>query len=207
MAHSEQHGPQSKRHFFDFHAEGWDRDNSTASERLKIDSLVRDMGLRKGWRVLEVGCGSGQVSAALLGVLGPAGQVTAFDISGAMLAQARAKQLERAFYFQADAAVLPLAGSLFEATVLFRVFPHLDGKSACLAELRRVLRPGGWLILAHPAGREQLNACHAAMSDEVALDMLPEEPVLRDTLHVAGFKVMSVEDHPERYLVLARRNG
>ncbi|MCE5271919.1 methyltransferase domain-containing protein, partial [bacterium] len=174
MAHSETRGPQSKRRFFDCHAEGWDRENSAESERCKIESLVREMGLRRGWRVLEVGCGSGQVSAALLGVLGPAGQVTAFDISGAMLVQARTKQLERAFYFQAEAAVLPLAGARFEAAVLFRVFPHLDDKSACLAELRRVLRPGGWLILAHPAGREQLNVCHAAMSGEVALDMLPE---------------------------------
>lgn len=194
-----------KQRFFDRHAESWDREHSAGEERRKVEALVHDMRLAPGWSVLEPGCGSGQVSAALLGELGPEGQVTAFDISDGMLRQASAKALRRAVFLRSDASRLPFAAAVFDAVVLFRVFPHLNDKPGCLAEFRRALRPSGLLALAHTAGRERLNRYHASLDGEVSLDMIPEEPELRAVLDNAGFSVLSVEDTEERYLVLARR--
>jgi ubiquinone/menaquinone biosynthesis C-methylase UbiE len=204
MDQSGRAGLGEKQRFFDRHAESWDREHSAGEEQRKVEALVHDMGLIRGWNLLEPGCGSGQVSAALSRELGPDGRVTAFDISAGMLRQARAKALQRSVFLRAEASRLPFAPAGFDAVVLFRVFPHLNDKPACLAEFHRVLRPSGLLALAHPAGRERLNSYHAALSGEVSLDMIPDEPELRTVLNDAGFRVLSVEDIEDRFLVLAR---
>ncbi len=196
-----------KQRFFDHHAESWDREHSAGEERRKVEALVRDMRLIPGWSVLEPGCGSGHVSMALSGTLGTEGRVTAFDISDGMLRQARAKALRQTVFLRADASRLPFAPAGFDAVVLFRVFPHLNDKPACLAEFHRALRPSGLLALAHTAGRERLNRYHASLGGEVSLDMIPEEPELRTILDDAGFSVLSVEDTEDRYLVLTRRKS
>jgi ubiquinone/menaquinone biosynthesis C-methylase UbiE len=103
-----------------------------------------------GRRVLDVGCGSGPVSAAL----GDRGAiVTGFDSSAKMLELARHRLGPDADLHVADLSKpLPFRDGAFDDVVASLVLHYLQDWAAPLVELRRVLRPGGRLIMSvnHP---------------------------------------------------------
>ena len=90
---------------------------------------------------LDIGCGTGLSSAALSEI---AENVTAVDISEGMLSFA--PKADRVSYAVTNAEVLPFAGGQFEIITMSQVFHWLDRK-VFLAEARRVLKPGGFLIV------------------------------------------------------------
>jgi ubiquinone/menaquinone biosynthesis C-methylase UbiE len=104
-----------------------------------------------GRRILDVGCGSGPLAAALR----DRGAVVAgFDASAAMVDLARRRLGEDANLRVADlAAPLPYADASFDDVVASLVLHYLEDWSGPLAELRRVLAPGGRLLVVvnHPA--------------------------------------------------------
>src|SRR5690348_15876178 len=103
----------------------------------------------QGTRVLDVGCGTGILTLAL----DEAGfQVDAFDNSPDMLAVARRKAEElgvahRITFHQGDAAALPFGDATFHGVTSQRMLHHLDDPRSVLAELGRVLEPGGFLYV------------------------------------------------------------
>jgi ubiquinone/menaquinone biosynthesis C-methylase UbiE len=208
MDRSTESRQSDKQRFFDCHAASWDGESTALAEEKRLRVLVREMGLTPGGLVIEPGCGTGMVSALLIEELGAAGLVAGFDISGSMLALASRKGLgPRAVFCRTDAACLPFGSRSADAVVCFRVFPHLDDRTAALAEFSRVLRERGLLVIAHPAGRQKLNEYHSRAGGEVALDLLPEEPEMRSCLAASGFEVVLFEDRDERYLVRALKRG
>ncbi|HUU29303.1 MAG TPA: methyltransferase domain-containing protein [archaeon] len=195
---------RGKQRFFDHHAAGWDKDNDDQTEHIR--ALVKEMGLRPGDTVIEPGCGTGIVSSMLLEDLGERGCLLGVDISRQMLEEAKAKSFgTRASFQHADAAHLPFAHGFADAVVCFRVFPHLDDIPGSLAEFNRVLKKDGFLVIAHPAGREKLNQFHTQAGGEVAKDMIPEEPQVRRLLREAGFEITSFVDRDDRYFIRAAK--
>jgi SAM-dependent methyltransferase len=113
-------------------------------------AIVELAGDVVGRRVLDVGCGSGPLSAAL----GDRGAiVTGFDSSAKMLELARHRLGPGADLHVADLTnPLPFRDGAFDDVVASLVLHYLQDWAAPLAELRRVLRPGGRLIMSvnHP---------------------------------------------------------
>jgi SAM-dependent methyltransferase len=100
-------------------------------------------------RVLDVGCGEGQV--ARLAAAGGASTVVGVDPTWAQVVVAR----DRAggpVYARADAAALPCRSGSVDAVVACLVFEHIRDVDDAIAEVARVLRPGGWFcfFLNHP---------------------------------------------------------
>lgn len=101
-----------------------------------------------GMHVLDVGCGTGLYTADLAAV---GALVTGVDISPEMLAIARerTKQYgEKVIFCQADAALLPFASGAFDMAISITALEFFQDPRACLAEMYRVLKPGGWLVAA-----------------------------------------------------------
>jgi SAM-dependent methyltransferase len=97
-------------------------------------------------RLLDVGCGTGHLARELLAA---GHHVTAVDFLPEALAAARA-DAPGVGLLRADAGRLPLGAGAFDAVTMLDVLEHVDD-AAALAELRRVLRPGGLLVLTVPA--------------------------------------------------------
>ena len=104
--------------------------------------------LAAGKAVLEAGFGEGYGSWQLARV---AAKVSAVDNNSAAVSHAaaayRAANLEFSFY---DGRTLPFGDSVFDLAVAFQVIEHTDDDRAFLAEVRRVLKPGGTCLLTTP---------------------------------------------------------
>jgi len=98
-----------------------------------------------GAHVLDLCCGTGDMTAALLGLRPqPAQPVTGLDFSAEMLTRARKKySAANALWVEGDAMHLPYADASFDLVTSAFGFRNLTNYSAGLAEIYRVLKPGG----------------------------------------------------------------
>jgi SAM-dependent methyltransferase len=103
--------------------------------------------LAGGERVLEVGCGPADLWRANLDRL-PDVELTLADLSPGMVEAAREAVGDRVAYVVADAQELPLADGSFDLAVANHMLYHVPDRPRALAELARVLRPGGRLVAA-----------------------------------------------------------
>jgi ubiquinone/menaquinone biosynthesis C-methylase UbiE len=109
-------------------------------------TIVEALRLQPGMRVLDVGCGLGNDAFELAAVVGPGGSVTGVDFSETLIAEAikRAADRECHVTFEVgDAQALRFPSSSFDAVRAERVLMHVPDVSRALAEMPRVLRPGG----------------------------------------------------------------
>ena len=105
----------------------------------------------QGGIALDVGCGPGNVTGSLARAAGPGGLGLGVDISGPMLARAvRAQAGPQVGFLRADAQRLPLRDQTVDAVVSVAVVMLVPDPVAALAEMARVLRPGGRLAVMVP---------------------------------------------------------
>jgi ubiquinone/menaquinone biosynthesis C-methylase UbiE len=110
------------------------------------DAVVGALRERRPRRVLDVGCGTGQLAARLRVEL-PETAVVGCDFSRGMLRRARGRSRDVG-WVQGDAQRLPFPDRHFDALVSTEAFHWFPDGAAALAEFHRVLAPGGRLLLA-----------------------------------------------------------
>jgi demethylmenaquinone methyltransferase / 2-methoxy-6-polyprenyl-1,4-benzoquinol methylase len=115
----------------------------TAGFDVRWRRLAAEAAVRRGDRVLDAACGTGDLAIADLKA--GAGSVTGLDFSEQMLARARRKApLE---WVRGDLLALPFADGTFDAATVGFGVRNVDDLELALRELRRVLRPGGRLAV------------------------------------------------------------
>ncbi len=111
---------------------------------------VAKSGVRPGQRVLDVAGGTGDLAAAFARRVGETGQVWLSDINGAMLGIGRDRLIDRGLDLpsvQCDAEQLPFADERFDIVSVAFGLRNMTHKDRALAEMRRVLKPGGRLLV------------------------------------------------------------
>jgi SAM-dependent methyltransferase len=104
----------------------------------------------EGARILDVGCGAGDDARAMAVLVGRSGRVTAIDIDPVMIAEAtrRSDGMDLPVEFRlGDVYTLPDADASFEASRAERVFLHLAEPERALAQIVRVVKPGGKVVV------------------------------------------------------------
>jgi SAM-dependent methyltransferase len=105
--------------------------------------------LRDGVRVLDVGCGPGTITLGLAAAVGPTGAVVGVDMQASQIDLAQRAAREGAVtnigLLVAMADALPFEDASFDVVFAHALFEHLAAPAAVLAEMRRVLVPGGLL--------------------------------------------------------------
>ena len=114
-------------------------------ESRRIEAIFRLLDARPRDRVLEVGCGAGHLLARL-----PAGRAVGIDLAESVLERTTARLGGRALLAQAEAGTLPFAPAAFERVYCSEVLEHVVDPRAAVAEIGRVLKPGGVAVLSVP---------------------------------------------------------
>jgi len=194
------------KEYFDQLAPTWDQEVGDGSREC-LASIVEELRIGPGYRVLDVGSGTGVLLPLLMEALNGAGHVVALDISGEMLRQAKHKTIQGIVDFaQADVMAIPLTDNSVNLTLCNGVFPHFSDKVKALKELTRVLKNGGQLVICHTMSRAMINQLHQSIGGIVANHLLPDECQLRDQVEQAGLKITHFEDSAARYLVIAEKS-
>jgi sterol 24-C-methyltransferase len=187
-----------------------------AAMRLMEDKLGATLALPPGSRVLDAGCGEGDVAVRLATRFGL--QVDGVDLLEPNLERARAKAahlgLAGSLRFQRrDYTDLPFADATFDGAGTMETLVHAFDHQRALRELRRVLKPGGRLVLFEYSvpPRAQMTPAQRALFDFVversAMRSLPwfvhgGFPAL---LEGAGFEPVAAEDISDRIAPMVRR--
>jgi demethylmenaquinone methyltransferase/2-methoxy-6-polyprenyl-1,4-benzoquinol methylase len=143
------------RGVFDSVADRYDLMNdlmSAGTHRLWKRFTLALANLRPGQRALDVAGGTGDLAAGLLRQVGPRGLVVLSDINAAMLSRGRDRLTDEGFvgnvnFVQANAERLPFRDDTFDCITIGFGLRNVTDKPAALAAMRRVLKPGGQLLV------------------------------------------------------------
>ncbi len=195
---------QSEIDFFDRMAPSWDS-NEVRSTPERIKSILGQLPLSKGMKVLDLGTGTGVLVPYLSEIVGPEGSVTAVDLSEGMLAEARKKfgALNNVEFLKLDFEEEQIPGK-YDAVMLFCVYPHLHAPADTLECLFKMnMTPDGFIVIAFPSDETFINNIHHERKAEH--DQLPSAAVLAERLGIMGFKAEVVSSTEDEYIVLVRK--
>lgn len=166
-----------------------------------------------GRRLADIGGGTGNYALALQN---EGWRPVVIDRSKAMLARASAKGLQTV---EADAQRLPFGDGIFDAAIMISMLHHVEDRGTALAEARRILTPGGrlvlmgftgedaatlWILDYFPISRQWMEATHPPRS--AFLSDLPGSAIVAfqfEDMEDASLAALSAE--PERVLAAAQR--
>jgi len=106
--------------------------------------------IKPGMRVLDCGCGPGAISVGLAEVVGPTGHVSGIDFGESQIEAAKARATSSLTFQVASVYELPFDDGAFDLVFSHALFEHLADPIRGVAEIRRVLRPGGLAGLCSP---------------------------------------------------------
>jgi demethylmenaquinone methyltransferase/2-methoxy-6-polyprenyl-1,4-benzoquinol methylase len=136
----------------------------SVAERYDLMNDLMSLGLHRAWkafavgiarprpgeRILDIAAGSGDLARALAKRVGSRGEVSLTDINRRMLERGRDRLLDAGVLapaVQCDGERLPFAGESFDCVTVAFGLRNMTRKDAALAEMRRVLKPGGRLVV------------------------------------------------------------
>lgn len=168
------------------------------------EDLIQQAKLQAGETVLDVACGTGIVARLASIEMGSEGSVCGLDANPEMLAVARVLD-ETIDWYEASAEAIPLPDNTFDVILCQMGLQFVEDKPVAMHEMRRVLAPGGRLLLNVPGPMHKLFAgMAAAMRDHISeqaagfvsrVFSLYEPAVIQKLAAGAGFNYIDVQTY------------
>ncbi len=179
---------------------------SGGAHRLWKSYTLSLTGLKSGDRALDVAGGTGDLSLGMAKQVGSSGLVVLTDINAAMLGVGRDRLIDKGVvgnvrYAQANAECLPFADRSFNCVTIAFGLRNVTDKAAALRSMKRVLKPGGQLLVLEFS--KPVNGTLASLYDSYSFNILPKlgQLVASDA---ASYQYLaeSIRRHPDQETLL-----
>lgn len=181
-----------RRRFFDLWSLVYDAPLlQRAAYRPVHDAVLRALVRRSPEAILDLACGTGQLASRLSDRF-PHSRVVGCDFSAGMLQRA-ARRGANVGWVRGDATCLPFADESFDTVTCTEAFHWFPDQEAALAEIHRVLAPGGWALIALVHPRSTWLSEIASLGSRLLGQPFywPTSAVFRRALSAAGFDTLS----------------
>src|SRR5258705_11191373 len=111
----------------------------------RVRRILALLGARPEDRVLEIGCGAGNILAQI-----PSARRFGIDLAESLLAKAARRLVKRGTLVQGDAEQLPFRDRAWERVYCSEVLEHIPSPAKALAEMRRIIASGGVAVVSVP---------------------------------------------------------
>jgi len=191
---------ENRRKYFESQANDWDK--SFIAEDLEILSfLIDSFNIREGYKIADLGCGTGILFDILRRRVGRSGLVIGVDFCSAMVQRARINfPFENVVAIDADAEMLPLRSECVDAAISFAAFAHFEHQEMVMEEASRILKKGGSFHIIHLLSSTELETYHQNTGGPVAKDHIPPQEKMRELFKQGNFTNIKIHDHPGLYL-------
>jgi len=164
----------------------------------RLEQIVATAAIAAGEIVLDVGTGTG-ILVPLIQAYRP-GRICACDLSRKML-----KQLHSNYAgvetFLSDVRDLTLPADSLDAVIINACYPNIADKAGAFANLARMMKPAGRLVVSHPLGKSFVDCLRKSAT--FPLDDFPAKSEAKRLLGPYGFTIASFVDEPQLYILLA----
>jgi demethylmenaquinone methyltransferase/2-methoxy-6-polyprenyl-1,4-benzoquinol methylase len=163
-------------------------------------------GLRAGQQALDLAGGTGDLASGLARQVGGSGLVVLSDVNASMLQQGRDRLIDEAVvgnmqYVQANAERLPFADARFDCVTMGFGLRNVTDKSAALASIYRVLKPGGQLLIVEFS--QPVTPALARLYDIYSFNVLPLlGKVVAGDADSYRYLAESIRRHPDQETLL-----
>ncbi|NLG18551.1 MAG: class I SAM-dependent methyltransferase [Fibrobacter sp.] len=192
--------------FFDKLALKWDSLHDLKALSEQLDSGLTKFGVTPDENILDVGCGTGNLTEAIIRKLSPLGKVSAVDLSKVMLDRAKVKVNDQRVNWHCGAVEeMDFAPATFDRIICYSVWPHLTDVKRIACLFHRWLKPGGKLHIWHTISRSAVNRIHSEASAAVNDHLLATAEQTASLLDHCGFSIEEMQDDDAGYLVTAKK--
>jgi SAM-dependent methyltransferase len=166
----------------------------------RLEQIVASADIHKGESVLDVGSGTG-ILIPLIRVYEPK-LILACDLSEVMLKRLKT-HYPYAHAIAADLRDLSLPDDTLDVVFMNACYPNIVDKQSSLANISRMMKSGGRMVISHPMGKSFIDALKK--KSPFPLDDFPEQREAETLLKPYGFKVQKFVDEPELYILVAAK--
>jgi ubiquinone/menaquinone biosynthesis C-methylase UbiE len=199
-------GQLTSAEYFNSIAEKWDSWEDLEFLKVLFDNGLKRFGLSPNEYVLDVGCGTGNLTAAILCHLSQAGRITAVDISNRMIEIARTKVKDSRIEWICESVEhMNTFELVFDRVICYSVWPHFLNPELAARAIHTMLKDGGKLHIWHLKSREAINMTHARASEAISNHLLVPASQTAALLKQSGFLIEETRDDDSGYLVSARK--
>ncbi len=198
---------QLSRNAFDIQAKSYDTDKNGKHARNLYQNVIAEISNLRLDNLLDVGRGTGEI-LNLVKTLYPAISVYGIDISTKMLKKAKEKLSDKAELYLGDAEHLPFEKDKFDLLICTDSFHHYPNPQKAVNEFYKVLRNGGYLLLADywkPFPIRQLMNIFIPFSNEGDVKIYSQNEIINFLKHRGFQNIKYQKMNNSSYLVTAKK--
>lgn len=188
------------KQFFDNIAPKWD-----ALEIIKDDhilELFNQIGIKKGDKILDVGCGTGRVTYILHSLSET--PVIGIDISSNMIDIAKEKYKDESYAtFICDDFMSYDFNTKFDVIVIYNAFPHFLDVNKLSLSMKKNLNEGGKFAIVHSLGRTTLQDVHSTVN--TTLTRYLEDPLAESKKFEEDFNILLAKEDDNSFLIIGQK--
>ena len=191
---------QDVKNFFDNIAPDWDCMEKRTDEEILL--LLRRVGIKRGDRVLDLGCGTGRITSLLHSL--SESKVFGMDLSSGMIGIAREKYKDSDYaeFLCGDFLDFNFAEK-FDDVVIYNAFPHFMSPEILAKKLSETVLQNGRFAVVHSLGRNRLTSVHSACDDKIT--RILKSPKVESKAFAPYFDICLAEESESHYLIVGTK--